>query len=308
MSKQTSPSQFLWLIELSLELLPNLKSLQGLVELPSMKNLTLTGMPNLEELWITSCLETGQGEVGVQYCFPMLTNLAVKLCPKLYVKPYLPPCLEKLTVERSNEHLLSSSSLFSCPLKPDVDKSSSSFSALGVVPCLKELRLDGVMVSSPVWEVLQHFSGLEFLGIHGCPDMRQLPTSIGSLTSLRQLQITRCSSLCMLPEGLQHLTSIQHLELAECDALTMMPEWIGQLSVLQSLRISECPALESLPQSIKCLTALQELFIFGCRGLTKRYEEEVGDDQNLIFHIPSVTIVDLELLARRLGACTSVNP
>ena len=260
MSKQTSPSQFLWLIELSLELLPNLKSLQGLVELPSMKNLTLTGMPNLEELWITSCLETGQGEEGVQYCFPMLTNLAVKLCPKLYVKPYLPPCLEKLTVERSNEHLLSSSSLFSCPLKPDVDKSSSSCSALGVVPHLKELRLDGLTVSSSVWEVLQHFSELELLGIHGCPDMRQLPTSIGSLTSLQQLQITKC------------------------------------------------PALESLPQSIKCLTALQELFIFGCRGLTKRYEEEVGDDCNLISHIPSVRIVDLELLARRLGASTSANP
>ena len=244
----------------------------------------------------------------VRYCFPVLTSLSVKRCPKLYVKPYLPPCLEKLTVERSNEHLLSSSSLFSCPLKPDVDKSSSSFSALGVVPCLKELRLDGLTVSSSVWEVLQHFSELELLGIHGCPDMRQLPTSIGSLTSLRQLQITRCSSLCMLPEGLQHLTSIQHLELAECDALTMMPEWIGQLSVLQSLRISECSSLESLPQSIKCLTALQELFIFGCRGLTKRYEEEVGDDCNLISHIPSVRIVDLELLARRLGASTSANP
>jgi hypothetical protein len=146
---------------------------------------------------------------------------------------------------------------------------------LVTVPTLKELRLHRVTGSAPVWQVLQHF------------------------TSLQLLHIVECSTLCTLPEGIQHLTSLQQLELVECDALTLLPEGIGQLSALRSLRIYECSALESLPLSIKRLTALQTLYVFGCRGLTKRYEEEVGDDWHLISHIPDVTVVDMELLAHR---------
>lgn len=167
----------------------------------------------------------------MQYCFP------VKRCPKLYVKPYLPPCLEKLTFEASNEQLLSPGSLFSCPPTTPVSKSWPSCNLLAAVPTLKELRLHRVTGSAPIWEVLQHF------------------------TSLQLLHIVRCSTLCMLPGGIQHLTSLQELELAECDALTLLPEGIGQLSALRSLGISECSALESLPQSIKHLTALQKLFV-----------------------------------------------
>jgi Leucine-rich repeat (LRR) protein len=271
MPNQTSPPKFLCLTELSLELLLNLKSLQGLMELPSLKNLLLIGMPNLEELWITNGLETGEEQVGVQYCFPVLTNLIIKRCPKLFVKPWLPPCLG-LTFEESNEQLLSPGSLLSYLPTPPV---SSSCNVLVTVPTLKELRLHRVTGSAPVWQVLQHF------------------------TSLQLLHIVECSTLCTLPEGIQHLTSLQQLELVECDALTLLPEGIGQLSALRSLRIYECSALESLPLSIKRLTALQTLYVFGCRGLTKRYEEEVGDDWHLISHIPDVTVVDMELLAQR---------
>ncbi|KAJ1266975.1 hypothetical protein BS78_07G021200 [Paspalum vaginatum] len=81
--------QFLWLSELSLEQLPNMKRLQGLAELPSLKSLMLTGMPNLEELWITSGLGIGNEQVGVQHCFPVLNDLTVRGCPNLYVKPLL---------------------------------------------------------------------------------------------------------------------------------------------------------------------------------------------------------------------------
>lgn len=66
-----------------------------------LKNLSLIGMPNLEELWITDGLEIGDEQGGVQYCFPMLTNLHIKRCPKLFVKPWLPPGLEELTFEES---------------------------------------------------------------------------------------------------------------------------------------------------------------------------------------------------------------
>ncbi|KAG0529195.1 hypothetical protein BDA96_05G077300 [Sorghum bicolor] len=216
MTNQTSSPKFLWLTELSLELLLNLKSLQGLVELPSLWALSLIGMPNLEELWITDGLEIGDEQVGVKYCFPVLTNLHIERCPKLFVKPWLPPGLEILTFEESNEQLLSPGSLFSCQPTPPV---SSSCSALVTVPMLKELRLHRVTGSAPVWEVLQH------------------------LTSLQLLHITRCSTLCKLPEGIQHLTSLQQLALAECSALESLPQSIKRLTALKKLFVSGCRGL-----------------------------------------------------------------
>ncbi|CAO2152699.1 unnamed protein product, partial [Urochloa humidicola] len=134
-----------------------------------------------------------------------------------------------------------------------------SGSTLAAVPCLKELRLNGVTGSSSFWELLHNFTGLEYLGIQGC------------------------------------------------GALTVLPEWMGQLSALRSLHISNCSVLQSLPRSIQNLPALQELFIFNCPGLTKHYEEGVGDNWNLISHISCVWIFDSELVMRRLcGTSTSV--
>jgi hypothetical protein len=78
------------------------------------------------------------------------------------------------------------------------------------------------------------------------------------------------------------------LSLEGCDALAMLPDWIGQLSTLQLLRIDRCSALQSLPYSLTYLTALQSLSITGCPALAKRYKKEVGDDRQLVSHIPHV--------------------
>ncbi|KAL6868260.1 hypothetical protein ACP4OV_015105 [Aristida adscensionis] len=331
----TGTSKFLCLTELRLAKLQNLEHLRGLLVLPSLKSFSLQGMPNLEELWTTTTgSEIGEEESGARYCFPVLSDLVIKQCPKLIVLPCFPPSLEHLWLADSNKQLLSAGSSSSCQLP------LPSCSANLAVPHLKELDLWTMTGSSSGWERLQRFIGLEDLRINHCTDLTKLPESIRSLTSLRQLTIWGCTALGELPEWLgelrslrdlrvwstpmitglpqstehltslvklsidgwenlkelpevmQHLTSLQDLRMVRCRALTVLPEWIGQLSALHTLWIVNCSALQSLPRSIKHLTALQQLGISGCPGLAERYKEGVGNDWDLVSHIPDVRIWD----------------
>ncbi|XP_062183301.1 disease resistance protein RGA2-like [Phragmites australis] len=277
--------------------------------------LTLRYLPNLEELWTTTNgLEIGEEEVGEQYCFPVLSHLDITCCPKLIVEPYFPPCLESLTLEKCNDQLLSPGRSFFRLLPPHVDEPSSSSRVLGAVPHLKELTLESMTASSIDWGFLQHLIGLESLQILGCNDLTELPESMRGLTSLQSLCIGECSTLAVLPEWLgelsslkslwisgapmmaslpqsiQHLTSLQKLSLLDLSALTVLPETFEQLSALWQLNIEDCSALQSLPRSIKRLAALHRLVIHGCPDLARRYKEGVGEDWQLVSHIPEVFI------------------
>ncbi|KAL6658531.1 hypothetical protein ACP70R_004117 [Stipagrostis hirtigluma subsp. patula] len=328
--KQTSPCQFPCLTRLILKDLPNLKHLRGLVELPLLTVFILRGMPNLEELYTTKGGLQIEGQLGGQYCFPVLSGLEICWCPKLNVKPYFPPSLVWLKLKESNEQLLSPSNFFHLFRSPVHE---SSFG------CSSDLILEGMTGSSSGWEFLQHITGLEYLKICKCDDLTQLPESIRCLTSLRALGIEECPALgslpewlgelrclegldvrdtpmitCLpqsvehltslerlsifgwsnmmtqLPEVIQHLTSLSVFHLEDCGGLTTLPEWMGQLSALQELCIYDCSALHSLPSSMDRLTALQRLFILGCPALTERYKEDVGFDWHLVSHIPCVRI------------------
>lgn len=117
--------------------------------------------------------------------------------------------------------------------------------------------------------------------------MDSLPQSIGCLTSLTHLTIA-CDNLKQLPETFHHLTSLRELDLAGCGALTALPENIGKLSALEALYVGPCSAIQCLPESIKHLTNLRRLNISGCPNLVKRCEQEVGEDWQLVSHIPNL--------------------
>jgi Leucine-rich repeat (LRR) protein len=303
MLKQTIASHFLCLIWLMLERLPNLRHMRGFVELPSLKELMLVEMPNLEELWTTSSgFETGEKELAAQYPFPVLSSLCIHGCPKLNVRPYFPPSLEHMSLSRSNGQLLSTGR-FSHQLP----------SMHALVPRLKTLELSEVTGSSSGCELLQHLTKLKQLYIYSCNDLTQLPESMRNLTSLERLHIDECPAVGTLPdwlgelhslrrlelsmgdlkqfpEAIQHLTSLEYLSMSSGPALTVLPEWIGQLSALRQLFIRNSPALQYLPQSIRRLTALERLHIYGCPGLTERYKRGAGPNWYLVSHIPNVAI------------------
>jgi hypothetical protein len=185
-NKTSTPPRFHGLTQLMLEHLPNLKHMRGLVELPSLKTFNLHGMPSLEELWTTTNgLEIGEDEVGVQYCFPVLSTLFIGNCPKLNVKPYFPRSLEQLRLRKSNEQLVSPGgcSSSSCQFHPRSDESPPSCGTLAEVH-LKKLKLEEMTASSSGWELLQQLTKLETLEIRLCNDLREFPESMRHLRSL----------------------------------------------------------------------------------------------------------------------------
>ncbi|CAO2145918.1 unnamed protein product [Urochloa humidicola] len=129
-------------------------------------------------------------EVRAQDCFPVLSELSIRDCPKLStVKPYFPPSLENLCLVRNNLQLLSPDN-FAHLLPPATHGSSSPRCRHSEVRHLKRLQLKGMMGSSSGWEFLQHRTELETLCIRDCNDLTWLPESIRSLTSLQKLEIT----------------------------------------------------------------------------------------------------------------------
>ncbi|CAD6255033.1 unnamed protein product [Miscanthus lutarioriparius] len=256
--------------------------------------LRMRGLRYLGEVWMVAerimpdgeevegyCNFTPQlGQVQVGNC---LTELEICDCPKLEVKPHLPPSLQHLKLWDS-EQLLQS------PSQCQGSSWSPSFSHL------EELQLLNVtgLGSGHGWELLQHMTALEsleFIIFSGV--QTELPESLWSLTSLwslkvccwynisvlpewlwelgslQELTIESCDSLSSLPQSLGQLTSLQLLKIARCNALRQMPDCLGELCSLRKLEIIELPELTCLPQSIcRLTTSLQQLGIVECPGIT----------------------------------------
>ncbi len=98
-------------------------------------------------------------------------------------------------------------------------------------------------------------------------DMKELPTTIGQLNALQELNLSGCSSLQELPTTIGQLSALQDLDLSGCSSLQELPTSIGQLSGLQNLRLSGCSSLQELPTSIDQLSALQNLRLGNCSNL-----------------------------------------
>ncbi|CAL4981874.1 unnamed protein product [Urochloa decumbens] len=271
MLTQTNSPQFHSLTELKLEGLHNLKHMRGLLLFPSLKSIYIYKMPNLEELWMTTTgLDIGLEEVGMQYCFPVLSHLFIIDCPRLIVKPYFTPSLEWLKLEKCDDRLLSS-----VPIPPHVSESLSSCIAHAPLSHLKELQLHRLTGSTSDWDFLRLFTGLESLEFENCIEHRQLPESMRRLTSLQKLSIYKCTSLVALPEWFGELSSLQTIVVADCPMIDRLPQSMEQLTSLVKLHISRLDKLKQLPEEIRHLTSLQKLQLEGCRALTV-LPEDIG--------------------------------
>jgi Leucine-rich repeat (LRR) protein len=278
----------MWLCDL-----PNLKHLDGLVELPCLEELWLISMPSLESIsggpfpslvklrmcdlpclgvvWMVpersmpdvedggGCynnnLTPHLGQVRVGSC---LTELKISRCPKLEMMPHLPPSLQQLQLWGSEQLLQSPGQ---CP------GSSSSPSFIK----LKKLKLWSVtgLGSGHGWELLQHMDALESLEISFISGVQtDVPESLWSLTSLRSLEVYSWSNIRKLPESLGELRSLQELTIESCHCLSSLPQTMGQLTSLQLLKVGSCDAVHQLPDCLGELCSLRKLEIIHLRGLT----------------------------------------
>jgi len=66
--------------------------------------------------------------------------------------------------------------------------------------------------------------------LRGCSTLQKLPTSIGKLHALRNLNLEGCSNLQELPTSIGQLNAIQKLDLGRCSRLQELPTSLGQLN------------------------------------------------------------------------------
>ena len=167
---------------------------------------------------------------------PLLTTLALRMCPALH---RLPKSLGQLSVSLEILEL----------------------SYLSILTCLPA--------------ALGQLARLTSLHVTTCPMLKCLPETLGDLSALVVLDVSMCSDLTMLPDSLCRLTTLRKLTARNCGDMTALPDQLGQLTALESLDLGRCAALRRLPDALGQLTALTSLYLNHCERLT-RLPDSIG--------------------------------
>ncbi|XP_058747850.1 putative disease resistance protein RGA4 [Vicia villosa] len=178
---------------------------------PSLEELYLDGLPNLERL-----LKVLRGEI-----FPRLSNFTIINCPKL-VLPNL-SSVKYLFVDGCNNELLRQISSFygltTLHLNKNEDVTSLPEDMLRKLTSLQTLTISDFLKLMELPNEPFNLA-LEHLCISRCGGLESLPELIWEgLQSLRTIDIIECEGLRSLPEGFQHLTSLEVLTIQGCSTL-----------------------------------------------------------------------------------------
>nr|QFS19073.1 putative leucine-rich repeat-containing protein TAO1 [Apopellia endiviifolia (species B)] len=110
---------------------------------------------------------------------------------------------------------------------------------------------------------------LEDFSLTYCTRLERLPREIGNLACLERLNLSSCLGLKELPKEIGSLGSLVRLNLSTCTALLKLPEELWSLTSLRSLDLDYCKHLSQLPKEIGNLTSLTKLSLNCCTKLTK---------------------------------------
>ncbi|KAK8272454.1 hypothetical protein V6Z12_D11G333600 [Gossypium hirsutum] len=332
----------------------NLKGSENLIKAPD-----FTTIPNLEILVLEGCtrLVYVHPSVGVltrlklldlRGCknlrsFPTkigmepLEKLILSGCSKLQSFPEIDgkmECLLELCLDGTNIKELPSSignlrrlellnlkdckSLRSLPIKIGMESleklilsgcsNLKSFPEIdGKMECLLELYLDGTGIKElPI--SIGNLSSLVLLNLKDCRNLADLPGSIVGCKSLKSLNISGCFKVEYLPENMQQIEFLEELDLSET-SMTKPPPFIFQFKNLKVLSFNGCKVSSSklqkkLPSLLKVIQrgrtntmALTLPSLLGLSSLTRLNLRDCnlceGDIPGDISRLSSLKVLDL---------------
>jgi NB-ARC domain/Rx N-terminal domain len=159
-------------------------------------------------------------------------------------------------------------------------------------------------------EVPKCSASIRFLVIQVCTKLQCLPEWLGTMTALKCLRISKCDqSLNSLPSNIGGLINLEELEIIDCPNLATLPEGMEGLKALKELKIKECPKLRVLPEGLlQRLKNLDKLWIQQCPYLEWEFRRN-SKYQHLISEIRFTVIGDdrkfgiLSDLALSISSC-----
>lgn len=130
---------------------------------------------------------------------------------------------------------------------------------LCIVLCKIGSSLNGKLV-----DLSQIFPSMSELTVDHCDDLTELPPSICSMHTLRNLSFTNCHNLSLLPQDLGKLKSLEILRLYACPLLRKLPPGICELLGLKYLDVSQCVNLACFPDGVGQLVNLEKIDMREC--------------------------------------------
>ncbi|XP_056162434.1 disease resistance protein RPV1-like [Syzygium oleosum] len=128
--------------------------------------------------------------------------------------------------------------------------------SIGKLASLTELYLFETGIEE-LSESIGSLRKLETLDASYCKSLARIPSSIVSLMSLRNLLLNGCPCLREIPDSIGMLTSLTKLDLSNT-RIEELPESIGSLRKLETLDASYCESLARIPSSIGSLMSLRD--------------------------------------------------
>ncbi|OAY75688.1 putative disease resistance RPP13-like protein 1 [Ananas comosus] len=221
---------------------------------PSLKDLWLRNMPNLEE-WIG---------IDDRCMFPQLHSMYIADCPNLRGIPTLHYGLRYLHISNQQEHF-------------------QALESLVIIQCEK---LEYVPL-----ELFGKFKAIKYLHIGKCPKLTKRGISDIQLPSvLNELTIGSCGDLEVPLLWSADLPSLTELELLNCARIASLPpaQVCARWTMLSRLDIKNCKELSSFG-GIQALISLRYLEIRGCDKLIEvalllqpPFPNDVGQKKNVV--------------------------
>ncbi|KAK2386252.1 putative disease resistance RPP13 protein [Trifolium repens] len=328
-------SSFSNLVSLRINNCEHCMTLPPLGQLPSLKDLKIHGMKNMDTIGLEFyCAQGGECSnssfqpflslerikfdsmpswnewlqfEGINFAFPQLRTMELLNCPEL--RGHLPshlPCIEEIVI-KDCPHLLETpstlhwlSSIKKININGFGERTLLSWLESDSPSMMQDVAIQECATLLYVPKLILRSTCLQHLKLQSLSSLIEFPSS-GLPTSLQSLDIDKCENLSFLPpETWSNYTSLVSLELSRsCDALTSFP--LDGFPALQTLRIYECKSLDSiyiLESPSRRPSSLKSLFIW--------YHNSIGLIKVKLKMDTLTSLEELTLQCEELSFCEGV--